>query len=134
MDLLKRMYATQATVDQFKEKAFDWGTYDCGQLVVAHAANCGRKIVVPPYGDKVGAARSLREAGWGTLHNAMDVLFTPIEPASAIMGDFVELPGGDGFSCLTVAVGNGRVLGFHADIPHCDILQPVLISGAWSIV
>jgi hypothetical protein len=32
-----------------------------------------------------------------------------------------------------VAVGNGRTLGFHEDIPHCDILQPLIISGAWRI-
>jgi hypothetical protein len=48
-------------------------------------------------------------------------------------GDIVEMPGSNGFSSLSIAVGNGRVVGFHEDIPHCDILQPLLISGAWRI-
>jgi hypothetical protein len=32
-----------------------------------------------------------------------------------------------------VALGNGRVLGFHEEVPHADVLQPVMISGAWRI-
>lgn len=134
MDLLERMRATQKTVDRFKGKVMQWGRYDCAQLVIAHTRHAGRKIKLPPYEDRLGAARALKQMGFATLAEGMDALFTRIDPARAIMGDFVEMPGGEGFSALTVVVGNGRVLGFHEDIPHADILQPLLISGAWSLV
>lgn len=133
MDLLQRMRATQKTVDRFKGQLLVWGTYDCGQMVVRHAAYAGIKIKLPRYGDRESAAAVMKQMGWRTLADAMDEHFQRLEPAKVLMGDIVEMPGGGGFSALTVAVGNGRVLGFHEDIPHADILQPLLISGAWTL-
>jgi hypothetical protein len=89
---------------------------------------------VPRYGDWSSAASALRTLGFATLGEAMDAHFKRIENHSILAGDIVEMPGGNGFSGLTIAVGNGRVIGFHEEIPHCDILQPLMISGAWRIV
>lgn len=133
MDLVARMRATQKTVDRFKGRDLVWGKCDCIQLVVGHARHAGRKVKVPDYGDNLSAARALKRMGYATLAEAMDDHFQRIDPAKVMTGDFVEMPGSEGFSALTVAVGNGRVLGFHEDIPHADILQPLLISGAWTI-
>lgn len=133
MNLIERIEATQKTVDIFKRKNFADGKFDCIQLVLCHARNMGKRIKVPRYGDLKSAADALREMGFRTLGEAMDAHFTRIEPVKAMAGDFVETPGENGFSSLMVALGNGRTLGFHEDIPHCDILQPVLISGAWRV-
>jgi len=34
---------------------------------------------------------------------------------------------------LTIAVGNGRVLGFHEDVSVAEILQPVEFVTAWRV-
>lgn len=133
MNLVQRVAATEKTVTIFKGKNFALGKFDCIQLVLCHARNMGKRIKIPPYGDWKSSAAALGKVGFGTLGAAMDKHFTRIEPANVLAGDILESPGGNGFSGLTIAVGNGRVLGFHEDIPHCDILQPVLISGAWRI-
>jgi hypothetical protein len=134
MNLIERAEATQKTVDAFKRKEFNWGTFDCVQLAVTHARHVGKKIRVPKYGDALSAKKALKKVGYELLSEAMDKHFKRILPHMAMMGDFIEMPGhGDGFSSLAVIVGNGRIIGFYAEIPHADILEPVLISGAWSV-
>jgi hypothetical protein len=133
VDLIARMKATQKTVDRFKGQAFDMGRVDCIRLAAAHARHAGRRIRVPDYGDRVSAARALRAEGHGTLHEAMDAHFERIAASRVMIGDYVETPGTEGFSAVMVALGNGRALGFHEDIPHCDVLQPLIIIGAWSL-
>lgn len=133
MNLVERVAATQKTVTAFKGKNFADGKFDCIQLVLCHARNMGKRIKIPAYGDAKSAADTLKRLGFRTLGGAMDKHFTRIEPVKVLAGDIVEMPGSNGFSALTIAVGNGRVLGFHEDIPHCDVLQPVMVSGAWRI-
>jgi hypothetical protein len=133
LNIIERVMATQKTVDAFKGATFADGTADCVQLVLAHARHMGKRIKIPRYGSRKSAAAAMRELGFATLSDAMDHHFRRIEKAQIMAGDIVEMPGGNGFSALTIAVGNGRVLGFHEDIPHCDVLQPLMISGAWRI-
>jgi hypothetical protein len=133
VNLIERMEATQKTVDRWKLKNFDPGKYDCIQMMVAHARLCHRRIRVPPYGDMISARRSMHHMGFKTIGEGMDKYFQRIEPHRAIMGDFIEMPGTDAFTAITVSVGNGRVLGFHEEIGFADILEPLLISGAWSV-
>jgi hypothetical protein len=133
MNLIERAMATQKTVDEMKGKPFRLGSADCIRLVLLHARHMGHKIDIPRYGSWKSAAEALRTLGYDTLAAAMDGHFRRIEKQHVMTGDIVEMPGGNGFSGLTIAVGNGRVLGFHEDIPHCDVLQPLMISGAWRI-
>lgn len=133
MDLVKRMKATQRTVDRFKGRKFkEWGR-DCILLISTHAKHMGRPIKVPEYRDAKSAHAVMKRLGFKTLAQAMDHHFERIEAHQILAGDIVEMPGANGFSGLTIAVGNGRVLGFHEEIPHCDVLQPLMISGAWRI-
>jgi hypothetical protein len=133
MNLIERVQATQKTVDAFKGKQFCEGKFDCIQLVLCHARHCGKRIKIPKYGDWESAGRVLRQLGFRTLGEAMDHHFERIKPVRAMAGDLIEMPGTNGFSALAVAVGNGRVIGFHEEVPHADILQPVIISGAWRV-
>lgn len=132
-DLVKCMKATQKTVDLYKGRVFEDGRADCVQLMLIHARHMGRKIKVPRYRDVSGAAAAMRKLGFETLGQAMDHYFTRIEPHQVLLGDIIEVPGQNGFSSLMIAVGNGRTIGFHESIPFAEILQPVLISGAWRI-
>lgn len=133
MNLVERMKRTQKTVDAYKGKAFKDGSADCIQLVKTHAKHMGKRVSVPKYKDLAGAAKVLAGLGFKTLGAAMDAHFTRIETSRVMASDIVEVPGQNGFSSLMIAVGNGRAIGFHESIPHADILQPVLISGAWRI-
>lgn len=133
MNLLERMQATQKTVDAFKGKRFTDGRFDCVQLVKVQARNMGRRIKVPPYSSPKGAAAAMRKMGFASLSGAMDHLFTRIDPREVLLGDIVEMPGQNGFSSLSIAVGGGRAIGFHEDLETADIIHPVMISGAWRI-
>lgn len=131
--LLEIVNATQKTVDTFKGRDFVDGKADCIQLALTHARHMGVKISIAAYGDNASAAAVLRGLGFTTLGQAMDHFFTRIHPSQVMVGDFVETPGGNGFSSIMVATGNGDAVGFHESIPFADILHPVMISGAWRI-
>lgn len=133
MNIIERVNATQKTVDKFKGREFREGECDCIQLVLLHARHCGRRIRIPKYNDWESAARVLRKLGFRTLSEAMNHHFTPIKTIEMMTSDIVEVPGTNGFSSLMVAVGNGRTIGFHEEVPHADILEPVIISGVWRI-
>jgi hypothetical protein len=133
MNLIQRAQRTQKTVDIWKGRPFKDGTGDCVQLVKAHARHLGNPIKIPRYHDVREAAAALRELGHKSLGEALDARFHRIATAQILVGDIVETLGSNGFSGLMIAVGNGRTLGFHEEIPHCDILQPLIISGAWRI-
>lgn len=133
MDLVKRMKATQRTQDKYQGRTFRYGTADCIQLVVQHAKHMGHPIKLPKYNDVKGAAATLRSLGFKNLSEALDHHFERIDPSRVLLGDLIEVPGENGFSSIMVAVGNGRTIGFHQDIPFADNLQPLMITGAWRI-
>lgn len=133
LNLIQRVTATQKTVDAIKGKPFEDGKCDCMQLVKLHAKHMGYKLPVPRYSSVKGAAAAMRKLGFTTLAEAMDHHFTRIEPHQVLAGDIVEGPGANGFSSLGIAVGNGRIIAFHEEVPFADILQPLFLTGAWRI-
>lgn len=54
-----------------------------------------------------------------------------IAPAAALAGDIVMLPGEDALGSLCIALGNGRVLGFHQDAKGAVVMQPTAFAAAW---
>jgi hypothetical protein len=134
VNLFEVMEATQKTVDSFKGRRFEWGKADCVQMAITHICNLGgKRIRVPDYGDIESGVRAMRALGFSFLSEALDKHCTPIDPQNHLMGDFIELPGGSGFSSISVDVGNGRVLCFHESIDTCEILEPLMIMGAWRV-
>ena len=86
------------------------------------------------YSSARGAARALVRLGVKDLCEAMDLLGLPrIAPAMALPGDIIALAGPEG-PALTVAVGNGRVLGFYEAAGVCTVLQPHEYLTAWSAI
>lgn len=136
--MLTRVAAAQATVARFKGKPFRFGTNDCARMVAFHL----KKLKVPvclakagSYKSALSARAALKKLGYATLAEALDGHgLTRIPPAAAIVGDIIELPGEAPFGALTVAVGNGRVLGYHQDLPGADILQPREFVAAWRTI
>lgn len=135
MDLMKRMKATQRTVDLWKGRKFKVGSAspDCIQLMKAHARHLGKPIKLPKYSSFASGRIALRSLGFANIHELMDAHFERIETSQVLAGDVIASLGEGGFAGLMIALGNGRALGFHEEIDHCDILEPLMMSGVWRI-
>ena len=134
-EMLRRVVAAQATLDHFKGKPFSIGTRDCVCLVAFHLRKLGYKIKLPPAGSyrswRTGS-KALRERGYATLPDALDALgLMRIAPAAALVGDIIQMPADHEIGALTVALSNGRVLGFHEDVVGAVAMQPQRTIMAW---
>lgn len=130
----KRAAAAAACVERFQGKAFELGKRDCVKLACHALHTMG--VAVPPvkgaaYTSKAGALKALRRTGFAGLVEAVDSLgLERIAPARATAGDIVALPCDSPFGAvLTVAIGNGVVLGFQNGI-GCAI-RPTAWLAAW---
>jgi hypothetical protein len=134
----RRQRATQATLDTFKGKLFQFGRHDCAQLIKSHVRRMGRPVKgwarAGSYVSLAGGVKQLKKIGFDNLIDAMDASFERIPPAAARIGDVVAMPGVEGPGALTVALGNGRVLGWVEDVAGAVVLQPLSYDGAaWRI-
>jgi hypothetical protein len=137
-ELLRRQHAAQATVDRFKGQPLIYGKNDCVRLAAFLLRKMGHRPQLAKAGSyktALGAARALQRAGFEDLAAAVDALgFPRVAPAAAWVADLVLLPAEGPFGgALSVAVGNGRVLGYHEDVDGADILQPVQYLAAWRV-
>lgn len=137
-ELLRRQQAAQAAVNRFKGQPLAYGKNDCVRLAAFVLRKMGRRPQLAKagsYSTALGAVRALERAGFDSLASAVDGLGLPrIAPAAAWVADLVLLPAEGPFGgALSVAVGNGRVLGYHEDVDGADILQPVQYLAAWRV-
>jgi hypothetical protein len=122
MDLIARVNATQATIDHWLDKTFEWGTADCGQMVGSHLESMGVSTPLAQAGNyksELGAKRAMKRLGASSMEDFLDKLgFERIAPAAAITGDVVGFPGGKdedhAWTALGVHVGTDKILGFAA--------------------
>lgn len=132
--MIRRIAAVDATIARFNGKPLKYGKDDCARM----ASFCLRKLGVRTpilkagtYSSAVGAARAMKRMGVKDLIEGVDLLGLPrIAPATALPGDIVALEGPYG-AALTVAIGNGRVLGFYEEVSACAVLQPKEFLVAW---
>lgn len=137
-ELLRRQHAAQAAVDRFKGQPLAYGKNDCARLAAFVLRKMGHRPQLAKagtYRTALGAARALERSGFEDLAAAIDAMGLPrIAPAAAWVADLVLLPAEGPFGgALSVAVGNGRVLGYHEDVDGADILQPVQYLAAWRV-
>jgi hypothetical protein len=134
-DILKRREVTQATLDHFATKPFDWRTgATCVHLVRKQLVGMGHKP--PPmkaFRSALTAKRALQSKGWANLADMMSSLLTMVPPARAIIGDIVEMPSEDDtFGALAVMMGNGRIMGYLGETDLLTIAQPLVVPlSAW---
>ena len=135
LPMIARRDAAQAAVDRFDGQPFVWGKNDCVRLSAFVLRKLGHKPNLAragSYSSLLGAKRALARTGFASLEAALDALGLPrIPPAAATTGDIVGLPGEGDWTALTVAVGNGRVLGFMEG--RGGIMQPVTTVTAWRV-
>lgn len=135
--MIARVEAAQATLDAARSRPYKLGVNDCARMTAGHLRRMGKRVKLPPsrsYGTARGALRALKERGFGNLIEAMDGFgFERIAPAAALPGDVLALPTESPLGCLVVALGNGRVCGFHEDVVEGCVLQPLTYEAAWRI-
>ncbi|MDQ2764754.1 MAG: hypothetical protein M3Y22_15155 [Pseudomonadota bacterium] len=133
----RRQVATDA-IARFRGVPLAFGTADCARLGTFVLYGMGHRSPLAQamrYRTAGGAGRALRKRGFDTLLAAIDSIgLGRIPPAAALPADLIMLPGEDVFGgSLTMAVGNGRVLGYHEDMPGAEILQPAEYLAAWRL-
>jgi hypothetical protein len=136
--LNRRVDAAQKTLDRFKGHPFKFGRFDCAQMVFFHLRAIRKPLKeagrAGTYHSLLGGVKELKKAGHDSLASLLDAHFERIPPAAALVGDLVAMPGLEGPGALTVAMGNGRVLGYHEDAEGAVVMQPLETLAAWRVV
>lgn len=136
--LIARRDAAQATLDRFGGVPFGYGHHDCARMVMFHLAQLGIAPKLPKaarYASALGARKALKRLGHDDLPAMIDAYgFERIAPASAIVGDLIALPAVDPMGAITIALGNGRVIGYHEDVLGAAVLQPAMTEAAWRVL
>ncbi len=132
-DLERRVAGAQALLADWIAAPFRWGERDCARLAHAALLQRGRSSQLEDaqrYTSPAGSVRALRRLGYADLEQALDGQgLDRIPPAATLPLDLVALPAEDGAPALCVALGNGRVLGFHTD--QARVLAPRRFLTAW---
>lgn len=134
--MLARRDAAQAVLDAFRDQPFQYGRRDCVRMVAAHLRLLGYKVKLPAagsYRSHRSALKALQARGFATVGDALDGIgLIRKAPAGMIVGDIVQLPAEHELGGLAIALGNGRIVGFHQDVVGASVLQPLdTIIAAW---
>src|SRR3546814_6108937 len=92
----RRHAATEATLAKYRDQPFKWGRYDCARVIAHQAKKLGHKVSLAKagsYSSALGAKRALAKVGYATLSEALDAHLPRIAPASALLGDIIEIEG-----------------------------------------
>jgi hypothetical protein len=134
-EMLRRVQAAQATLDEFKGKPFKFGERDCVRLVAAHLRRLGYAVLLPSKGSYAtarSALKALKARGFETVAQGMDGMgFQRIPVASALVGDIVSGAADDPLGALGILLGNGRLVGYHEQMPGAAVLQVRNMDVAW---
>lgn len=133
LPIIRRQKAAQSCVDRFNGKPYQPGKRDCVVLALHALHGMGVKgLSFGRYGTEAGGIRAMRKAGFQSLAEGVDSVLSRIPPAAALPGDVIALEADGPFGCaLTVAVGNGRVLGFFDGVG--SVLVPLKYVCAWRV-
>ena len=126
--MIRRRDAAQATLDKYRDKPFAMGQRDCVRMAAHHLRLLGWKIKLPAagsYRSARSALEALKARGHADLPAALDAMGLERKaPAGVIVGDIVWCPADDAFGALGIALGNGRICGFHEHCVGVEVLQP----------
>ena len=134
-----RQQAVEACIERFSGKPMAWGKVDCARIVSHNLRRLGIATSLlkgASYSSEHSALKTLRSLGAGGLGDAMDMIGDKVfrvPPAAVVQGDVIGMAcEGDVWDmALTVAVGNGRVLGVLNGV--ATVMQPDLTYAvaAW---
>ncbi|WP_242095415.1 hypothetical protein [Sphingomonas sp. CROZ-RG-20F-R02-07] len=136
-EMIRRVAAAQATLEEFRDKPFKMGERDCVRMVAAHLRRLGYKVRLPAKGSYASvktALKALRVRGFGTLADALDAMgLERVAPAATLPGDIVQGESADALGALGIVLSNGRLVGYHEHAPGAAVLQRLSLSAAWRV-
>lgn len=126
-----RRDAAQATLDKFRDVPFEAGKVDCVQVAKFHLRQVGRplKFGIPlTYSSLLQGRAILRRLGFASIGDAFSSRYAEIAPASALVGDLVELAALEdeetkGLGAIVVYLGNNAVFGFHEAVTGGTVMR-----------
>ena len=134
-----RQQAVEACIEKFSGKPMIWGKVDCARIVSHNLRKLGVSTSLlkgMTYSSEHAALKAMRSLGVEGLGDAMDMIGDKVfrvPPAAVVQGDVIGMAcEGDVWDmALTVAVGNGRVLGILNGV--ATVMQPDLTHAiaAW---
>ncbi len=134
-ELIRRQHATNATMNRYRHKAFDWRTgITCVHLARFHLKQMGRKVpTVPRIRSEFAAVREMKARGWANVAEMLDSMLERIPPAAMTLGDLAVTKSADGIGAILVAVGASKLIGWREDAEGMVILDVTLdeLDGAW---
>lgn len=135
----RRVAATKKTKARFEGKPFQWGRFDCFQMVAFHSRAIGKPLKVSAkigrYASLLTGLKRLRKLGFSDIPAALDAVFERKPPAAAVAGDIIQLLSeDDDIGGVAVCLGNGRVLGYYEGVVGACVLQPIETVAAWSTI
>jgi len=135
--LIRKAAAAQTILDAWSKRPMRLGTNDCVRMIAAHLRLLGYKVKLPASGSYRtvnSATKALKAAGYDRVGDALDAIgLERIPPAAVVVGDIVELPADTKLGSFTIALGNGRVAGYHENVVAVTVLQPVAYLNAWRV-
>jgi hypothetical protein len=137
--MIRRQMAAQACVDRFAGRPYEPGSRDCAKLAAHVLHKLNHKVPFLKgvrWSSEAGGIRALKTLGFADLLEAVDAALPGrrIAPAAAMVGDIIALPTASPLGALSVAVGNGRVIGFIDGEAGATIIQPSEYVTAWSVL
>lgn len=133
-ELIRRQTALAYVLNKYKGSPCDFATADCVRMTRTMLVKMGRKPpAMPDYRNISGARNALKAAGFDNLTGLFDSLLERVPPAAMLPGDIAVMPDEHGLGAAVIAVGNGRVIGWHEDGAEAVIIQPHQIDAAWRV-
>lgn len=134
-EMIRRQQATQATLDRYRPKVFDWRTgVTCVHLARFHLKQMGHKVpTVPRIRSALAAKRAMLANGWDSVEAMLDAMLPRIAPAAMLLGDLAVVPGEDGFCSIMICAGPQKVMGWHAETGAFVVYDGAIgdLSAAW---
>jgi len=115
-NIQKRAYAAEQTIKKFQWVPFKPGEFDCVKMAIFHLrkAGCPAKFKTPLNYKSIPSGHAmLRKMGFKSLSEYLDANFEKIAPASALVGDIIEMESEHPLGALTIYIGNGATFGWH---------------------
>ena len=134
-EMVRRQTATQATMDRFRPKVFDWKTgVTCVHMARFHMKGMGHRVpTVPRIRSALAAKRALLSNGWDWVEAMLDSMLPRIAPAAMRLGDLATVPGEDGMDCILICAGPQAVMGWHPETGAFVVYEGGIgeLSAAW---
>jgi len=139
-ELDRRREATQATLDKFRDTAFDWAEgRHCVRMAAYHLRQMGWRSpklpTIPRVRSALAAKKELQAHGFDSVGQWLDSILVRVPPAAMRLGDLAIVEGAEGLDAIFVCAGPRRLFGWREDQPTAVVLEVKFdeVQGSWRV-